>query len=96
MRRSLQTWKICNPASMASDQSPSAIRYALEDAQADILELEEQLNRMKLILSRIAYPARNTPDEYADLNMFASEIQSIWSMESLKTNTESTHAKTDL
>jgi hypothetical protein len=69
-----------------TEQSPAAIHYAFEDAQADIIELAEQLERMKLLLSRIAYPARNTPDDFADLNMFAAEIQATWSMEHLKAN----------
>ena len=69
-----------------TEQSPAAICYAFEDAQADIVELAEQLERMKLLLSRIAYPARNTPDDFADLNMFAAEIQATWSMEDLEAN----------
>lgn len=83
MRRSLKTWNLCNPSSM-TEQSPAAIRYAFEDARADIIELATDLERMKLMLSRIAYPARNTPDEFADLNMFAAEIQEMWSLEDLE------------
>ena len=70
------------------EQSPAAICYAFEDAQADIIELAEQLERMNLLLSRIAYPARNTPDDFADLNMFAAEIQATWSMEDLEANVQ--------
>lgn len=81
---------------MASDQSPAAIRYALEDAQADIRELADQLERMKLILARIAYPRRGTYDELGDIRMFATEIQATWSMEALETNTESIRAETNL
>lgn len=30
--------------------------------------------------------ARNTPDEFADLNMFAAEIQATWSMGDIEAN----------
>ena len=42
-------------------------------------DITEQLARMARMLLRIAYPARNTPDESADVNMFAEEIQATWS-----------------
>lgn len=74
---------------MAEQQSPAAIRYAFEDAQADIVELADQLERMKLMLSRIAYPRRGTGDEFGDVGMFASEIQATWSMEDLEANAKS-------
>jgi hypothetical protein len=42
--------------------------------------------QMKQMLSRIAYPARGTPDESADVYAFAAEIQSKWSMSDLETD----------
>jgi len=43
--------------------------------------------QMKKMLARIAYPARGTPDESADVYAFAAEIQSKWSLSDLETDT---------
>jgi hypothetical protein len=47
---------------------------------------DEDADRMMAILARIAYPSRGTPDETADINAFAAEIQAAWSLESLTEN----------
>lgn len=39
---------------------------------------------MAKILRRIAYPERGTPDDTADLQMFADEIQKTWTLEQLE------------
>ena len=43
MKRTIEQWRNCDPAHMATAMSPAAIRFALEDAKADILELHQQL-----------------------------------------------------
>jgi hypothetical protein len=47
---------------------------------------DEDADRMREILARIAYPSRGTPDETANINAFAAEIQAAWSLESLTEN----------
>ena len=49
---------------------------------------KEDADRMRAILARIAYPSRGTPDETADINAFAAEIQAAWSLESLTENSK--------
>lgn len=44
------------------------------------------IDQMKKMLSRIAYPARGTADESADVYAFAAEIQSKWSLNDLETD----------
>lgn len=43
---------------------------------------------MKTMLARIAYPARGTADETADISTFAAEIQQRWSLEYLQGDTD--------
>lgn len=47
---------------------------------------DDDADRMRAMLARIAYPSRGTPDETADINAFAAEIQAVWSLESLTEN----------
>ncbi len=39
MQRTIEQWRGCAPAVMATQQSPVAIQFAFEDAKADILAL---------------------------------------------------------
>ena len=44
LNRSIERWKGCDPAYMATEQSPAAITYAFIDAQHDILALADALH----------------------------------------------------
>ena len=50
MKRSIDQWRGCNPESMAA-QSKAAIRFALEDAKADIIELHDMLDEINDMLT---------------------------------------------
>lgn len=39
MKRTIDQWRRCSPRAMTYNQSPAAIQFAFEDAQADILAL---------------------------------------------------------
>lgn len=43
----------------------------------------KDINEMKTMLARIAYPRRGSPDERADIYYFAKEIQTRWSLDYL-------------
>ena len=58
MKRSIERWQICRPEAMITDQSEAAAIFAMEDARHDILELYDELKRMKSLLKMAAYPAR--------------------------------------
>jgi hypothetical protein len=44
LNRSIETWEKCDPAAMAK-QSEAAIMFAFQDARADILKLNEAINK---------------------------------------------------
>lgn len=46
MQRTITQWRAGQPAAMATQQSPAAITYALEDAKADILALYALVERV--------------------------------------------------
>ena len=46
LNRSIERWKGCDPAYMATEQSPAAITYAFIDAQHDILALADVLRAL--------------------------------------------------
>lgn len=46
LNRSIERWKGCDPAYMATEQSPAAITYAFIDAKHDILALAEVLRQI--------------------------------------------------
>ena len=56
MKRSIERWQICRPEAMITDQSEAAAIFAMEDARHDILELYDELKRMKSLLKMAAYP----------------------------------------
>jgi hypothetical protein len=49
---------------------------------------DDDTQRMKALLARIAYPSRGTPDETASIDVFAAEIQAAWSLGSLTENVQ--------
>lgn len=83
MKRSIDRWKICNPNAIITEQSEAAAIFAMEDARHDILELNDELVRIKSLLKMAAYPRRGT-DEYAlDIFTFANIVQSVYTIEDL-------------
>lgn len=87
MKRTIDQWAGCHPPIMTK-QSETAIRFALEDAKADILELHAEVQRIRGILRVIAYPRRGTGEEAWDIQEVANLIQSIYTLEQLKEGTE--------
>ena len=69
LRRSIAQWSQCSPVAM-SEQSQPAIRFAFEDAQADLLALAK-------ILAGIAYPKRGTQEEVRTLQEWAEIVQKV-------------------
>jgi len=69
---------------MASQQSEAARVYAFEDARHDILELHDQINRMRGILACIAYPRRGTKEESMNLQEYADLIQGVYTSDDLR------------
>lgn len=84
MKRKLEQWKNCNPKTMADDMSNAAIFYAFQDAQADILELNAENQRLRDILRQIAYPKRGTREDAMSLIGFAEMIQQTYTLEQLQ------------
>ena len=84
MNRKIEHWKLCSPQAMAYNQSDAAKFYAFQDARADILELDEENQRLRDILRQIAYPKRGTAEESATLQDFADLIQSTFTLEQLE------------
>ena len=58
MKRTFEQWNNCDPKAMAQ-QSEAAIRFAFEDAKADLLKMAEALRT-------IAFPKRGEPESYWD------------------------------
>jgi hypothetical protein len=84
MRRKIKQWRKCSPQSMAYNQSDAAKFYAFQDAQADILQLNAENQRLRDILRQIAYPKRGTEEESATLQGFADMIQATYTLEQLE------------
>jgi hypothetical protein len=83
MKRQIERWKICNPSAMITDQSEAAAIFAMEDARHDILELNDEVVRLKSLLRMAAYPRRGTDEESLDIFNFANVVQSVYTSESL-------------
>lgn len=84
MKRSIERWQICRPEAMITDQSEAAAIFAMEDARHDILELYDELKRMKSLLKMAAYPARGTDENSLDIYEFAKIVQSVYSLADLE------------
>lgn len=84
MRRKVEQWRDCSPAAMADQMSRAAIFYAFQDAQADILELDAENQRLRDILRQIAYPKRGTAEEKMSLQEFADMIQQTYTLDQLQ------------
>lgn len=74
LQRKISQWQNCNPETMARDMSPAAIRFALEDARADILTMAK-------LLTKIAYPRRGTLEEEITLQDVADVVQKAITLE---------------
>jgi len=83
MKRSIDTWRVCDPKAMAHNQSAPAVMFALQDAKADILELHAENLRLRNIARSIAYPQRGTPEEGYGLMDFAKLLQSAYTADQL-------------
>lgn len=83
MKRSIDRWKICNPTAMITEQSKAAAIFAMEDARHDILELADEIVRMKALLKMAAFPRRGTDEEALDIFTFANIVQSVYTSEDL-------------
>lgn len=68
---------------MAENQSRAAIMFALQDAQADIVEMHAEMLRFKNVARAIAYPQRGTPEESYSLMDFAKLLQSAYTADQL-------------
>jgi len=84
MRRKIQQWQDCSPAAMADQMSKAAQFYAFQDAQADILELDAENQRLRDLLRQIAYPKRGTSEEVMSLQEFADLIQQTYTLDQLE------------
>jgi hypothetical protein len=58
------------------------MRLHLNEARYRVFN--ENLKLMAQILQRIGYPRRGTPDETADIQAFADEIQKKWPLQELE------------
>lgn len=90
MKRTIQQWKDCDPAFMAYHQSVEAIRYAFEDAKADILHLAAEIERLRECLTVIALPRRGFPESYWNVDQVGN-----FAAESLATQTRPTLPQAD-
>lgn len=75
MRRTFEQWNGCDPKAMAQ-QSEAAIRFAFEDAKADILKMAEALRT-------IGFPRRGTPEADMDIYDVGRYIESNFSREDI-------------
>lgn len=63
----------------------AAIAYGDMATQlSKLIAKPDRIEDMQIMLSRIAYPRRGTPDEVADIGKFATEIQAKWTLEDLE------------
>lgn len=83
MKRSIESWRGCDPKAMAQNQSEAAAMFALQDAKSDILDLHAENMRLRNIARAIAYPQRGTPEEGYGLMDFAKLLQSAYTAEQL-------------
>lgn len=83
MKRSIESWRGCDPKAMAQNQSEAAVMFALQDAKADILDLHAENMRLRNIARAIAYPQRGTPEEGYCLMDFSKLLQSAYTAEQL-------------
>ena len=83
MKRSIESWRGCDPKAMAQNQSEAAVMFALQDAKADILDLHAENMRLRNIARAIAYPQRGTPEEGYGLMDFAKLLQSAYTADQL-------------
>lgn len=87
MKRKISQYEKSSPAAMAR-MSEAAIFYAFEDSRADILELNAENQRLRVILRQIAYPRRGTAEESMTLQGFADTIQATYTLEQLEAEVE--------
>lgn len=83
MKRTIESYRNCDPKCMSTGQSDIAKRYAFEDMKADILELYNENQRLKNVMRIIAYPRRGTHEEGYNLMDMAKLIQSAYTAEEL-------------
>lgn len=65
LNRSVETWRLCSPYAMAHQQSLTAIEFAFEDAQKDIIALSDELDALKQKVAEWAN-ALDEPDDIED------------------------------
>ena len=84
MIRTIFQYKDMKPVYISKNCSRNAIMFFLKDARKDILSLHKQNEKMKEVLSNIAYPMRGTEFEDMDFDDVLEFIQSNFSTDDLE------------